>query len=85
MAFKIHRAPWALGLDGSVLANLSLHDHEPTAEQLLERARGQGGLVFIGSPLTPKETSTLLRALDEASHEALAFILGAQDRRRRRP
>lgn len=80
---RLHPAPLAIALDGSVLASVALYDGIHDAEAAVRAVMEHGGRVFIGVELRPHEVADLKKWLDDAAYEGLAFILGARPRRRK--
>ena len=83
MSQKLHRAPFALASDGSVLLNVTEFDGSKRFEQAVERARKEPGALFVGIRLTPRELELLLESLGDAEAEAAARMVGKRTRRER--
>ena len=84
MSRRIHRAPFALASDGTVLLNIAEFDGVHSLESLLEQARAQPGPVFVGTPITTQESRELLARIGHGCREAGACIVGARQNRVRR-
>jgi hypothetical protein len=80
---RIHPSGLAVAADGAILVNIAHWEttQDPTA--LLERAIAEGGRLFIGVQLSPREAKEALRLLDDRAAEAAGVIAGRRQRRRR--
>ena len=84
MSRRIHRAPFALASDGSILLNVAMFDTPRLLAALLETAQRERGAVFIGLALTPAEDAAARETLWHAHREAAAVIVGPRETRRRK-
>jgi hypothetical protein len=76
-------APLALTSAGEVLINVAASAGPLDPQKLVERAVAEGGQVFVGVVLAPREVASALRALDDATAEMASWIFGGRHRRRR--
>jgi hypothetical protein len=81
MSRRLHRAPFALASDGTVLVNMTEFDGPRSLAALLNKATEQKGRVFVGVQLTPAEIRWVLARLDEGCQEAAAYVAGGRQRR----
>jgi hypothetical protein len=79
---KLHKAPFAVTSDGTVLVNVGEFDGVETVEDAVTLTKG--AQVFIGVPLTGTEVRRLLEQLGHGHREAAAHLIGARPRRSRR-
>jgi len=82
MSRKIHRAPFALASDGTVLVNLTEFDGPRALDSFLRKAMAQKGAVFVGVQMAPAEVRRVLARLDDGSQEAAAYVAGGRQKRR---
>lgn len=81
---KVSTALMAITSDGRILLNIAASAGRPLDPQkLVDRAVAEGGQIFIGVVLAPKEAAFTTKALDDATAEVSSWILGARQRRRR--
>jgi hypothetical protein len=72
-----------IAADGSVLLNVAHLETSQDPKVLLDRAMAEGGELFIGVRLVPREAREALRLLDDRAAEAAGVIGGRRHRRRR--
>jgi hypothetical protein len=80
---RIHASGLAFAADGTVLVNIAHWASSQDPLALLQRAKQEGGEIFIGVQLAPREAKEALRWLDNGAAEAVAHIGGRRQRRRR--
>ena len=80
---RVHYAPLALASDGSVLVNLAHFDGPHSTSALLALALKQPGAVFIGVVLTNDEVADVVARVSHGHAEAVAYVVGARQRKRR--
>jgi hypothetical protein len=84
MSGKIHRAPVAVTLDGTVFVSAAQFFRAPRdPRELLRLALRQKGDLFIGIAMNEHETDETLMRLDNAAAEAAAYVIGDRQRLRR--
>ncbi len=83
MRSRIHASGLAVASDGTVLVNIAHCETSQDPQVLLERAIAEGGELFIGVQLVPREAREALRRLDDRAAEAAGVIAGRRQRRRR--
>ncbi len=69
---------------GEVLINVAATAGPLDPAKLVERAVAEGGQVFVGLVLAPKEVASALKAIDDATAEISSWLWGARQRRRRK-
>lgn len=85
MSRRLHRAPFALASDGTVLVNVAEFDGVNDLAAALRRAGTEGGAVFVGVPAKPDEMADAVRHLGHGFREAAhVVIVGPRQRRSRR-
>jgi len=80
MSRRLHRAPFALASDGTVLVNLSEFDGPRSPEAFLKRALAEKGAVFVGVQVTPAELGRVLDRVGDSYTEAAAYLAGARQK-----
>lgn len=80
---RLHEAPIAVTVDGTVLVSVAHLVPRGDPRRLLARALREGQDVFIGVALTEQESAIVLARLDNAGAEAAARIAADRQRRRR--
>jgi hypothetical protein len=68
------RAPLALGIDGSIIANLSAMVDSGRIGAALDAHRKAGRTIFVGVVLTDAEARDALAAIDDAAAELVAWL-----------
>jgi hypothetical protein len=81
MKSRIHRSPLAVTSDGTVVANLAHFDNLKDVQTAVRRALRLGRLVFISVALTPEEVAFILKRIDDSGADALAWLLGKDQRK----
>lgn len=81
---KITLAPFAVGSDGIVYANVAHVRGDIAVMKIIQEARRMQGLLFIGITITRQEKKGLLLALDNAGAEAVAKMVGRRQRQEAR-
>ncbi len=81
---RIHSAALALASDGTVIANIRGYGGATDPEALLRRAIEEDCVIFIGVRLRAAEARDVLSRLDDHSHEAASFVLGARGVQKRK-
>jgi hypothetical protein len=78
---RIHPSGLAVAADGAILVNIAHWEttQDPTA--LLERAIAEGGRLFIGVQLSPREAKEALHWLDNGAAEGAGHVGGTRRRR----
>ena len=79
---RIHPAPFAVAVDGSILANVNGNAGETDLKALLRRAFDDDRQIFIGTRLEADEARELVSRLQDPFHEMIGYTLGARERRR---
>ncbi len=82
MTRRLHRAPFAVASDGTLLVNLAEFDGPLEPRAVLQRALKYGDRVFIGVPLSATEVARVIEAAHDGLVEASAGIAGARQKRR---
>lgn len=76
---RLHDASIAIASDGTVLIALSQLVGSGDLNAVLERAKTEASVVFVGVPLDERELEQfVLPRLQRASTEAAAWVLGAR-------
>jgi hypothetical protein len=81
---KITLAPFAVGSDGIVYANVAHVRGDVAVMKIIREARRMQGILFIGIAITRQEKKRLLLALDNAGAEAVAKMVGGRQRQEAR-
>jgi hypothetical protein len=81
MSRRIHEAPIAVTIDGTVLVNLVCFDGVKEPDELLRQALAERGDLFVGVAMTESEKNKALMLLDNAGIEAAGVIVGPRQRR----
>jgi hypothetical protein len=77
---KLHKAPFAVTSDGTVLINVAEFDGVETVQDAVGVANGAN--VFIGVPLTKAEVRRVLLQVGHGHREAAAYVVGGRRKRR---
>jgi hypothetical protein len=80
---RVHASDLAATADGTVLVNIAHWETSKDPQAILERAIAEGGRLFIGVQLSPKEEKEALRWLDNGAAEGVGHFGGSRHRRRR--
>jgi hypothetical protein len=81
---KITLAPFAVGSDGIVYANVAHVRGDVAVMKIIREARRMRGLLFISIDVAPAEKRALRLALDNAGAEAVAKMVGSRQRQEAR-
>lgn len=81
---KITLAPFAVAADGIVYVNIAHFQGDVAVMKVIQQARRQGGMLFIGVAATRQEKKMLVCAIDHAGTDAVAKMVGARLRRTRK-
>lgn len=79
MSKQIHRAPFAITLDGKVVANL-VHAHNVDLSALKSLALHQDDELFVGVVLRSPERRFVRDRIENALHDALGWVFGLRAR-----
>ncbi|MCK6587475.1 MAG: hypothetical protein HUU21_18395 [Polyangiaceae bacterium] len=79
MSKQIHRAPFAITLDGKVVANL-VHAHNVDLSALKSLALHQDDELFVGVVLRSSERRFVRDRIENALHDALGWVFGLRAR-----
>jgi hypothetical protein len=77
---KLHKAPFAVTSDGTVLVNVAEFDGVKNVHDAVAMAKG--AQVFVGVPLTRAEAHRVIAQVGHGHREAAAQIAGRRQRRR---
>jgi hypothetical protein len=83
MSRRLHEAPFAVTMDGSVLISAYHFDRDADPQKLLRTALALEGDLFIAVAMTDAEVQKTLMHLDIAGLEVAAAVVA--ERRRRSP
>jgi len=80
---RIHAAPLAVTLDGTVLVSIAEFTRKKNPKELLRIALAEKGDLFIGVAINARETNQVVMRLDNAAAEAAGGVVGDRQRLRR--
>lgn len=76
--------PFAITTSGTLLLNIQNFDDVETAEEALRRALQERTPIFIGVPMSARETRSVLAHLGDTWHEASWSVIGRRQQRTKR-
>src|SRR5690606_24417294 len=79
---RVHRAPFSLASDGTLLVNAAEFDGSLAPRALLQHALKHSDRVFIGIPVSATEEAAVIDAAHDGLVEASARIAGQRQKRR---
>jgi hypothetical protein len=82
MSRRLHEAPLAVTMDGTLLVSVAYFETKKNPEELIRRALEQRGDFFIGVAMSEWEMNQTLRRLDDAAAEAVARVIAKRRGRR---
>ena len=80
MSRRIHEAPFAVTMDGTVLVSVYHFNRVADPQRLLRTALAQDGDLFIAVAMTDAEVHKVLMHMDVACVEVAAAVIGGRRR-----